>query len=441
MKRAYLSAVIVLVGLGGCVPEPYMRLKGAVSSTTSVKQPTFVASGLRLNVTAECHVSTVEHWCPLTDPQCRPNPTVVKDEPAACPNDLVARNVSLRAPWGQVYQGAIASGVLEIKIDWKTTGIDPLANRDLSALRSGWVVHSEDGIVDASVELTDDELRAMFAMIGTATDNDYSNAPAGQHAELAAVFSNEAGANGANRIVLSVTNHGPDPAYKVIAQLKSSSTALHGIQLSFGRINRGETKTKSKDIATVNNGDELDPTVVAAVTSANAAPASAKGKIRLVVKRKQVVPLQLSCSSLDKEPAPGQRLRVQCESSNPGDDLVRGVSYQLAIDKAAATPVSGPAELAPHAHLKFELAPILPATAKLGSALRITITMNAPNAPPVQQQIAIDVVEFHGICKQGKLTRDAYRIKRKRLQAALAAHALSQEEFDGYDSEMVSCIE
>jgi len=43
--------------------------------------------------------------------------------------------------------------------------------------------------------------------------------------------------------------------------------------------------------------------------------------------------------------------------------------------------------------------------------------------------------------RQGPLTRDAYRIKRKRLQAALAAGALSQEEFDGYDSEMVCCIE
>jgi hypothetical protein len=30
---------------------------------------------------------------------------------------------------------------------------------------------------------------------------------------------------------------------------------------------------------------------------------------------------------------------------------------------------------------------------------------------------------FHGICKQGKLTRDASRLKRKRLQVALAAEA------------------
>lgn len=419
-----------------------MRLRGAVSSTTSVKQPAFNASGLRMNVTAECHVSIVEHWCPLTDPQCRPNPTVVKNEPAACPKDLAPGNVSLRAPWGQVYQGAITAGVLEVKIDWNTAGIDPLADRDSSMLRTGWVVHSEDGLVDAPLELTDEELRALLTAIGNVTGNDYGDAPASEHAALTAAFSNEPVAGGANRIVLSVTNRGPDTAYKVVAHLKSSSTALHGLQLTFGRINRGETKTRTKDIATVGETDELNPTVVAAVTAANAAPASASGKIRLN-KHAHAVPLQLqlSCTSLDKEPAPGQRLRVQCESTNPGNEPVRGVSYQVAIDKAAATPAAGPPELAPHAHLKFELAPTLPANAKLGSSLRITITMNAPDVPPVQQQIAIEVVEFHGICKQGKLTREAYRIKRKRLQDALAAKALTQEEFDGYDSEMVSCIE
>jgi hypothetical protein len=440
MKRAYLSfAIVVLAGLGGCVPEPYMRLRGAVSSTTSVKQPTFEVSGLRMNVTAECHVSIVEHWCPLTDPQCRPNPTVVKNEPAACPKDLAPGNVSLRAPWGQVYQGAIAAGVLDVKIDWKTAGVDPLADRDPAMLRTGWVVHSEDGLVDAPLELTDEDVRAMLTTIGNVTGNDYGDAPAGEHATLTAAFSNEPG-TGANRIVLSVTNRGPDAAYKVVAHLKSSSTALHGLQLSFGRINRGDTKTKTKDIANVGETDELNPTVVAAVTSSNAAPTSASSKIRLN-KHVRAVLLQLSCTSLDKEPAPGQRLRVQCESTNPGNEPVRGVSYQVAIDKAAATPAVGPAELAPHEHRKFELAPTLPANAKLGSSLRITITMNAPDAPPVQQQIAIEVVEFHGICKQGKLTRDAYRIKRKRLQDALAAKALTQEEFDTYDSEMVSCIE
>lgn len=52
--------------------------------------------------------------------------------------------------------------------------------------------------------------------------------------------------------------------------------------------------------------------------------------------------------------------------------------------------------------------------------------MNAPDAARVHQQMAIEVVGFHGICKQGKLTRDAYRSKRKRLQDALASGALSQ---------------
>jgi hypothetical protein len=442
MKRAYVSfAIVILVGLGGCVSKPYLRLRGAVLSTTAVKQPSFDASGLRLSVSAECHVQIVEQWCPLTNPQCRPNPTVVKRELATCPRDIEASNVSLRSPWGQVYPGAIAAGVLEVKIDWKTAGIDPLTNPDLATLRTGWVVHSDDGLVDAPLELTDDDVHSMLVAIGNVTGNDPSDAPASQHAALIAAFSNEPGTGGANRIVLSVTNRGPDPAYKVVAQLKSSSVTLHGIQLLFGRINRGETKTRTKDISTVNEADDPNPTVVAAVTSSNAPPASTSSKFRLAPKRARAVPLQLSCTSLDKEPAPGQWLRIQCESSNPGNETVRGVSYQIAIGKAAATSATGPAELAPHAHLKFGLAPMLPSATKLGSSLEINITMNAPNFPPVQQQLVVEIVEFHGLCKQGKLTRDAYRVKRKRLQAAQTAGALTQEEFDHYDAEMVSCIE
>lgn len=225
----------------------------------------------------------------------------------------------------------------------------------------------------------------------------------------------------------------------MIAKLRSSSIALHGVQLLFGRINKGETKTRAKDIP-VGDGEEPNPTVVAAVTATNAALASATGRVRLTA-AKPHIELQLACSLLDKEPAPGQRVRVQCEAINAGAQATRGVTYELAIDKSAAITVPGPSALAAHARAKFELVPTLPAKAKLGSSLQITITMTAPDMAPVQQHIAVEVVESHGMCKQGKLTRDAYRKKRKRLEAALAAGALSQDEFDKYDSELVSCIE
>ena len=116
--------------------------------------------------------------------------------------------------------------------------------------------------------------------------------------------------------------------------LRSSSAALHGLQLSFGRIEPGETLTRTRDVALASQADEVDPTVVAVVTSGNAPPASATSKLRL-----------------------------------------------------------------------------------------------ATEAP------------LHGLCERGALTRDAYRIKRNSLEAALAAAALTQQEFDRYDAALVRCIE
>ena len=90
--------------------------------------------------------------------------------------------------------------------------------------------------------------------------------------------------------------------------------------------------------------------------------------------------------------------------------------------------MTGPSEIAAHAHLKFELTPTLPASVPAGSFVSIPITMNAPDSLPFQQQLAIRIIESHGVCKQGKLTREAYRTKRKRLQDALAAKTLTQAE-------------
>ena len=93
----------------------------------------------------------VEHWCPLTDPQCRPEPTVIKKEFVPCSQELEPGKFSLRTPWGQVYSGTFAAGVLEVKIDWSTAGVDSLTKLDLAALRTSWVVHSEGGLVGVAL--------------------------------------------------------------------------------------------------------------------------------------------------------------------------------------------------------------------------------------------------------------------------------------------------
>jgi hypothetical protein len=107
-------ALLSLAALHGCAPEPYMRLRGSVQSTVEVSAPMFDASGLRLHVSGlSCHVTVEEHWCPVTTPQCRPDPTVTKDEPAECPQTVIPGAFSLHTPWGQVYWVRLFSGVYD----------------------------------------------------------------------------------------------------------------------------------------------------------------------------------------------------------------------------------------------------------------------------------------------------------------------------------------
>lgn len=440
MKLAYVSfAAAVFAGLGGCTPEPYVRIKGKVSPAIEAAGPVFGGSGLRLNIKTGCRASIAERWCSSSDPECKP---VIKYEPAECLHEVAPNKFALRTPWGQVYPGVLADGVLDVKIDWKSTNAEPLAELDLAALRTEWVINSEDGSRDVHtpLELSDDELHAMLAVIRDATGNDYNEAPASEHAALRVALTNQPSISGDNSVALSVTNSGPDPAYRVVAHLKIGSTMSREVTIPFGRIDRGETRTKAKNLAVPNETNELNPKVYAKVIAANAPTASWSGNIQLLAKRTRAVPPQLSCTSSDKIPAAGQRLRVECVASNPGDRPAQGLRYEIAIDKATPEPAKGPGELGPHTQPKFELTPMLPANAPVGSSVGITVTMNAPGGSPVQQQISVDIVPFDGLCKPGLCTSHDYRSILRRLQEGLTAGTFTQAEFDSYKAELDSCM-
>lgn len=445
MQRTCLSiALVSLAAWCGCVHEPYLRLIGTVQSTVEVSLPAFDSSGLRLNLSAvSCQVTVVEHWCPVDDPQCRPDPTVTKDEPAVCPQTAVPGKFSLHTPWGQVYSGAAVAGVLGVKIDWKAASFDTVNG---VALHTGWSVHSDDGAmnVDAKLSLTDAQVTALLAAVRNATGNDYSDAPAGERASIGVVVSSTPIPDDANHVVVSVTNHGPTSAYRVVAQFKSRTPALQGIKLPFGRIGPGETKQRATDIPTPQ--DAVAQIDVEAMSS-NATPALAPHGIRLTPKRVSAAPPpppppppQLSCSAPASQVPPGKRLRVPCEASNPGDQPVNGVTYKVAIASDAPTSASGPADLAPHAApSKFDVDVTLPSNVTPG-VVQVIVTASAPDRPPVQQDIPVNVVEPHRLCKPGDLTIEDYRRKHKLLEEDRAAGNLTKEEFNDVLAELWTCV-
>jgi hypothetical protein len=444
MQRTRLSiALVSLAAWCGCVPRPYLRLIGAVHSSVEVSSPLFDASGLRLNLSAvSCQVTVVEHWCPVDDPQCRPDPTVTKDEPAVCPQTAVPGEFSLHTPWGQVYSGAAVAGVLGVKIDWKAAPVDTVNG---VALHNGWSVHSDDGAVnvDAKLSLTDAEVQALLSAVQNATGNDYSDAPAGERASIGVVVSSTPITGDANHVVVSVINHGPTSAYRVVARFKTGTPGLQGVKLPFGRIGPGETKQRAMDIPTPQDAAaQIDVEAM----SANATPAVAPHGIRLQPKRVSAAPPppppppQLSCSAPASQVTPGKQLRVPCEASNPGDQPVTGVTYQMAIASDAPTSTSGPADLAPHAApSKFDVDVTLPSNVAPG-VVHVTVTANAPERPSVQQDIAVNVVEPHRLCKPGELTIEDYRRKHKLLEEDRSAGNLTKEEFNDLLAELWTCV-
>lgn len=445
MQRSCLSiASVTLAALYGCAPQPYLRIKGPVQSTIEVSGPVFDASGLRLNISGvSCHITVVEHWCPFNDPQCRPEPIVTEDEPAECSRTVTPEKFSLHTPWGQVYPSAAVAGVLGVKIDWKAATVDSV---DGAALHTGWSVHSDDGAVnvDARLALTDAEVKALLAVIREATGNDYSDAPAGERASIGVTVSSAPIAGDENHVVVAVTNHGHAPAYRVVAQFKSTTPALQGIKLPFGRIEPGETKKRAKDIPTPH---DREAQVDVEATSSNATPALAPHGLRL--KPKQVSPAppppppappQLSCSAPASQATAGKRLRIPCEASNPGDQPVKGVTYKVAIANAQPTSASGPPDLPPHtAPSKFDVDVTLPSNATPG-VLQVTVTANAPETSPVQQDISVNVVEPHKLCKPGELTIKDYERKCRALEEDQKAGYITEVEFSQYLVELWNCV-
>ncbi|HEU4733934.1 MAG TPA: hypothetical protein VFT22_38850 [Kofleriaceae bacterium] len=339
----------------------------------------------------------------------------------------------------------IFKGVLTAKIDWSSTGLGP---KDLlsSSKLSEWSVLSPDKNLTTRLELSGGDLQKIVAMItqSIAARSDPASHQ-GEHAELVVALTSECDAKGSNRVYVTVTNRGPHPAYKVVAQLKSSSKVVHGVQLTADLIEPGKTLRLPKRLPPLDPGSEQDPMVHAVVTARNAPSVTTSSRLHLVVP-KSAPPLQLSCATVEKSGEPGQKLRIHCTATNPSDVTTRITSIDVAVGQDSALPATQPADspavpdLTAHGTISFEVTPTLPRDAKPGSSVPLTIKLSSEDFTPVQQEITVRVFEA-GMCTQTRLSREQYDAKRKRLQALLDSGALTQGDFDRYDDENVACLE
>src|SRR6266545_6260817 len=101
-----LIASLVLA-LAACPQtQPYFIVKKPAAVASELMAVAIDVRGIQLLLRSDCRREIVEHWCPLSNPQCGPRPEVVRYGPAICfPGTLEQQPASGRAPWGKVYQG------------------------------------------------------------------------------------------------------------------------------------------------------------------------------------------------------------------------------------------------------------------------------------------------------------------------------------------------
>ena len=444
------SALALFAAIAGCATtEPYAQRPGAPFVKSSTVDASVGPRGYRISVIARCQTQVINIWCePLATRRtsCNTPPTVTKAE-TACPKELEFRNVlvSLRAPWGAVYSATSdASGVADVPVDWAKSGIDPLADGAAAQLAANWLVTTQAGL---SLELrpTPQDIEAMRTAIGEATDTQYAVGAPGERATLKAeLVENEpliAGRPGT--IGLSITNSGPRPAYRVTAKLKSGVEVFDGIQLSFGRIDPGKTKVRGRRISLPAGLDDRAPIVLANVSSANGEDFSVKRRFSVGAQQaggEQQLGLGLDCKPPAGEVSPGERVRIQCELRNKSKSPASELRVVVAVG-GAPTPNLGPKRLAAGEAVTLDFVGVAPATAKQGTELPVNVTVSGADVSTVAQSLSVRVASLVVKCKTEKLTREQYRAKRKRLQAAFDAGALTQKELDKYDAELVSCLQ
>jgi hypothetical protein len=136
----------------------------------------------------------------------------------------------------------------------------------------------------------------------------------------------------------------------------------------------------------------------------------------------------------------GKLLHLSCMVANGGPAAAEGVRVTLSIPGSPPT-TTPPASIAPEAAAPFDVSIRIPTSVKPDERLPVRVEARETSLGASHAIELTAVVRMPTVCPDGKLTRTQYEKKRVELKAALDAGALSAEEHDRYDAELVSCLE
>lgn len=365
-------------------------------------------------------------------------PDLVNCDPAV----LKQIRVVARAPWGQDIPGTWnGPAYLEFPIDWKSTGVDPLADNAAAVVAQPWSVSGTQWTP------TPAEAQAIVELIGKATETETDLVKGGSPPNLEVtafeVEGNALHAGEPETLKVRISNRGPGIAYRVAATTRSSVDALHGRRLSFGTIPPGTDKVRTLSLTVPETETERDTMLVLQLTEGNgAAPHNVNRRIPIAPSTAAPA-LTLRCAVEGKPARPdldaGQQMMVQCTVDNTGKADAKQVELDLTV--AAGPPThSLPQAIAPAQHVVFNMPLVVPRDLPIDAAVEIAITARDRPSSRTARTTIIGVVRKPRLCVPGQLTREQYRAKLTELRAEVVAGDLTQAQLDRYDAELVACL-
>ncbi|HEX7837490.1 MAG TPA: hypothetical protein VF469_08510 [Kofleriaceae bacterium] len=351
--------------------------------------------------------------------------------------------VVAHTPWDQDIPGTWSdAGHIAFRMDWKATGLDPLADDAPAIAARPWIISGTQWSPSSA------EVGAILKLIGDATETEIDLVRSGPPPKLEvatlAVDGDGLRAGHPSTLIVRIANHGSGPAYRVAATTRSSIEALHGLRLSFGSIKPGADKVRKLRVTVPASEGARDTMLVLEISEGNGVAPSGVSR-RIPIAPSNAAPaLAVQCIIEGRKVTrpdfdAGQSLTLRCAVDNTGDSEAKMVEIEAVVDGGAPTR-SAPQAIAVSGHRAIDVPIVIPRTLPVDAPVEIAITARDRPSSRTAHTTIVGVVRKPKLCVRGQLTRAQYRAKVADLRSEVTAGVITQADFDRYDAELVTCL-